>query len=284
MSGDRQLTWLPSFGHRRHFVGVLGLLLVLALLAGCAAPASAPVQPAAQVPTAAAAQVATAPVATAPAAATGVMIALGKNDTLGTFLVDEKGNTLYLFTKDTANTSTCYDQCEANWPGLMTTGAPRGGDGVNVSLLGTTTRKDGKTQVTYNGHPVYYFAKDEKPGDVNGQEIGGVWYVVSPKGEEIESPEAAATPTAQAGAEAKTVEVTIRNFSFGAPLTVPAGTTVTWTNDDTTQHTVTATNGDFDSGKVAPGESFSFTFTKEGTYDYACLIHSSMTGQVVVTK
>ena len=70
---------------------------------------------------------------------------LAKDDKFGMFLADEQGKTLYLFTKDTKNTSNCYDKCEAAWPVLFTTGAPRAGDGVDAALLGTTTRKDGKT-------------------------------------------------------------------------------------------------------------------------------------------
>ena len=58
---------------------------------------------------------------------------------------------------------------------------PQAGDGVDASLLGTTTRKDGTTQVTYNGWPLYYYVKDQKPGDVTGQDVGDVWYVLSPR-------------------------------------------------------------------------------------------------------
>jgi predicted lipoprotein with Yx(FWY)xxD motif len=105
---------------------------------------------------------------------------------LGQFLVDEKGMTLYLYTKDTPNTSNCYNGCAKAWPPLLTSGAGKAGTGVDSSLLGTTTRTDGTTQVTYNGWPLYYFAKDTKPGDVTGQKVGGVWFVISPKGEKIE--------------------------------------------------------------------------------------------------
>ena len=65
-------------------------------------------------------------------------------------------------------------------------GSPKGGAGVDASLLGTTTRKDGTLQVTYNGMPLYYYAKDTVAGDVNGQEVGDVWYVIAPNGKMIE--------------------------------------------------------------------------------------------------
>ena len=126
------------------------------------------------------------------AAATGTLVKLAKDDKLGSFLVDEQGKTLYLYTKDEKNVSNCYDSCAAAWPVLFTTGAPRAGDGVNASLLGTTTRKDGKMQVTYNGWPLYYYVKDQKVGDTTGQNVGSVWFLISPSGDKIGA--AAAAP------------------------------------------------------------------------------------------
>jgi predicted lipoprotein with Yx(FWY)xxD motif len=125
----------------------------------------------------------------APATATGgAAVNLGQNDKLGSFLVDDKGMTLYLFTKDTPNTSVCYDKCATAWPPLLTTGAPVGGEGVDASKLGTTTRTDGSVQVTYNGWPLYYYEKDKAAGDVTGQDVGGVWYVVNAAGDQVSSP------------------------------------------------------------------------------------------------
>jgi predicted lipoprotein with Yx(FWY)xxD motif len=115
----------------------------------------------------------------------GTTVSVGKTDTLGSFLVDDKGMTLYLFTKDAPNTSNCYDKCATAWPPLYTMGNPVAGDGVDASKLGTTTRTDGKVQVTYNGWPLYYYAKDKTAGDVTGQTVGGVWYVVSATGDQI---------------------------------------------------------------------------------------------------
>lgn len=126
------------------------------------------------------------PVATlAASAAAGVTVMLGKNDALGSFLVDDKNMTLYLYTKDTPNTSNCYDKCAKAWPPLLTTGAAIGKDGVDASKLGTTKRTDGTVQVTYNGWPLYYYVKDTKPGDVTGENVGKVWYVISPAGVQI---------------------------------------------------------------------------------------------------
>jgi len=113
---------------------------------------------------------------------------LGTNGTLGSFLVDDKGMTLYLFTKDTPNTTVCYEKCAVAWPPLLTTGAPVAGEGVDASLFGTTTRTDGAVQVTYNGWPLYYYEKDKAPGDVTGQDVGGVWYVISAEGDQVTTP------------------------------------------------------------------------------------------------
>jgi len=110
------------------------------------------------------------------------------NAKLGQILVDDKGMTLYLFVADTGTASTCYTSCANVWPPLLTDGTPQAGTGVDASLLGTTTRTDGKVEVTYAGHPLYYFVKDKAPGDITGQGIngfGGLWWVVSPAGAAI---------------------------------------------------------------------------------------------------
>ncbi|MGH2681814.1 MAG: COG4315 family predicted lipoprotein [Actinomycetota bacterium] len=117
-------------------------------------------------------------------AATGVTVATGMSD-LGTILSDADGRTLYLFLNDSGGESTCYDDCAANWPALVTEGDPLAEGEADVTLLGTTERTDGGLQVTYNGNPLYYFAGDEAPGDTNGQGLIDAWYVVSPEGEPI---------------------------------------------------------------------------------------------------
>jgi predicted lipoprotein with Yx(FWY)xxD motif len=107
---------------------------------------------------------------------------------LGRILVDSKGITLYDFPPDKGTTSVCYGACAALWPPLLTKGKPVAGPGVRASLLGTTKRKDGKLEVTYNGHPLYYFVSDRKPGQTTGQgvnQFGGPWWVLSPAGKEI---------------------------------------------------------------------------------------------------
>jgi predicted lipoprotein with Yx(FWY)xxD motif len=102
----------------------------------------------------------------------------------GDILTDAEGNTLYLFTKDTGTTSVCETGCVDTWPPLTVTGTPTG-DGVDADDLGTTTRTDGRTQVTFYGHPVYHYAPDTKPGDTNGQGVGGIWFVIDKEGNAV---------------------------------------------------------------------------------------------------
>ena len=107
---------------------------------------------------------------------------------LGRILVDSKGRTLYDFPPDMQGASTCYGACAALWPPLTTTGKPHAGAGVSASLLGTTKRSDGKVEVTYNGHPLYYYVADTKRGQTSGQglnQFGAPWWAISPNGQEI---------------------------------------------------------------------------------------------------
>ena len=107
---------------------------------------------------------------------------------LGPILVDSRGITLYDFVKDKGKTSACYGACAALWPPLITHGKPVAGPGVRASLLGTTKRTDGKLEVTYGGHPLYYVVTDRKPVQTTGQgvnQFGGPWWVLSAAGKEI---------------------------------------------------------------------------------------------------
>jgi predicted lipoprotein with Yx(FWY)xxD motif len=117
----------------------------------------------------------------------GTKIDLAKSR-FGRILVDTKGITLYDFALDKHGSSACYGACAALWPPLLTTGKPVAGHGVRASLLGTTKRKDGKLEVTYNGHPLYYFVTDRHPGQTTGQAVnqfGAPWWVISAAGREI---------------------------------------------------------------------------------------------------
>lgn len=121
-------------------------------------------------------------------AASGAATVMTTETDLGTILVDGEGMTLYMFTNDTQDSgeSVCEGDCLVAWPPLE--GEPTAGEGVDDSLLGTIERSDGSTQASYNGWPLYYWAQDTAPGDVTGQGVGDVWYVLDPAGEPIGMP------------------------------------------------------------------------------------------------
>ena len=122
-------------------------------------------------------------------AAKAAKIQLKKVGHLGKVLTNGHGQTLYLFEKDKHGKSACNGQCAAGWPPALTTGKPIAGKGVSSSKLGTTKRKDGKLQVTYNGHPLYAYIGDSKAGQAKGEgskAFGAEWYVVNAKGNKVD--------------------------------------------------------------------------------------------------
>ncbi|MET9479694.1 hypothetical protein [Streptomyces sp. NPDC006638] len=129
-----------------------------------------------------AAEVAASPSASSPAEVTS------SKGPLGTILFDHKGRTLYVFDKDKTSKSTCEGACATAWPPFTVTSKPTAGTGVKSSLLSTSTRSDGKKQVTYHGHPLYRFSGDPQPGNTNGQGVnafGAKWYVMGTDGKQI---------------------------------------------------------------------------------------------------
>jgi predicted lipoprotein with Yx(FWY)xxD motif len=113
-----------------------------------------------------------------------------KTSSLGTFLVDAKGRTLYLWNADTGSMSTCTGACAQAWPPLTATGTPKASGAVKASLLGTTKRPDGSREVTYAGHPLYTFAGDTQAGQTTGQGsngFGAPWWVVTPTGKALQN-------------------------------------------------------------------------------------------------
>jgi predicted lipoprotein with Yx(FWY)xxD motif len=110
------------------------------------------------------------------------------NSDLGKILVDAQGRTLYLFKKDSGTKSACFGACASAWPPLRDAGKPTVADGAKASMVATTARSDGHPEVTYNGHPLYLFTGDSKPGDTNGQGVnafGGGWFALSPAGDQV---------------------------------------------------------------------------------------------------
>jgi predicted lipoprotein with Yx(FWY)xxD motif len=108
---------------------------------------------------------------------------------LGQVLVDAKGRTLYLFEADKPDMSNCSGACQSLWPPLTSHVKPQAHGGVLAAKIGTTTG-GGQPQVTYNGHPLYYYAGDQKPGDTTGQglkQFGAEWYVLAATGNKIDN-------------------------------------------------------------------------------------------------
>jgi predicted lipoprotein with Yx(FWY)xxD motif len=117
------------------------------------------------------------------------IVSAAKVGDLGTVLVDSQGRTLYDFHKDKGKTSACYGACAGAWPPLLTEAGPQAQGPADRSMLGTTKRKDGTVQVTYNGWPLYTYVGDQKPGEANGNDIdqfGAEWYALQPNGQEPE--------------------------------------------------------------------------------------------------
>lgn len=221
---------------------------------------------------------------------TAPTVLVSENEELGNILTDSWGRTLYLFTKDTEpGVSTCYDKCEENWP-IFTAEEPltlpEGVDGT-LSLI---TRTDGTTQVAYNDIPLYYFAKDEKAGDTNGQGVGDVWWIVAP-GQQFGQP--AATPVASpeaspmAATEGEKVDVTLMEFmveSSSTDLEANEPYTFVISNTGSATHEfviepagvedqpLEANGEEAEVEDIAPGtsQSLTWTFTEPGDYQIAC--------------
>ncbi len=117
-------------------------------------------------------------------------IKVDEKEPVGSYLTDGEGRSVYMFKADSKNKTTCYDACAQAWPPVISQGEPQAGEGVDQQLLGTIERDDGTQQVTYNGWPLYYFIKDQKPGDIVGQDFtgfGAEWYLLTPQGQVAEA-------------------------------------------------------------------------------------------------
>jgi predicted lipoprotein with Yx(FWY)xxD motif len=130
--------------------------------------------------------------AATPRTSSGASATVGvANSSLGSILVNTSGRTLYLFKADVGAKSACSGACATAWPPLLATATPTAGTGLTASKLGTISRSDGSNQVTYNGHPLYLFVKDTKPGDTNGQGVtafGAAWFALTPSGNQASAP------------------------------------------------------------------------------------------------
>jgi predicted lipoprotein with Yx(FWY)xxD motif len=160
----------------------LGAALGVGLLAAaCGSAATSSSQPAGSTPAAAGST----PSASAQAAATVIKTTSGS---AGAFLTNDSGRAIYLWDKDTMNMSMCSGACAGAWPPVTANGSVTAAGGATAKDLGTITRSDGTKQVTYDGHPLYYFEGDTGPGTDKGQGLNGfgaLWYLVAPSGSSI---------------------------------------------------------------------------------------------------
>jgi predicted lipoprotein with Yx(FWY)xxD motif len=175
---------------KKHLSIGLSAFALAALLSGCAGGGGTSTSTSAPAPSTSSAPTSSpttaAPTSSAPASAADLMVAPSK---AGQIVVDGKGMSVYYYTKDTkdSGTSACTGGCLTAWPPVTTTSATPAVEGV-TGTLGTITTPDGKKQLTINGMPVYYYQKDTAAGDITGQGVGGVWYLVAPSGEMITAP------------------------------------------------------------------------------------------------
>lgn len=170
----------------RSRLAVIAAVSGLALLGGCSMGQLPGGYGGPAAPAASSSAPASAPSApSAPVDATAALALAMADSSLGSILVDGNGMTLYLFTNDSPNTSACTGQCLVNWPPLL--GEPTAGMGVDASKVGSFAREDGSMQATYNGWPLYYWKADTKAGDVLGQDVNGVWFVIDAAGNAVKN-------------------------------------------------------------------------------------------------
>jgi predicted lipoprotein with Yx(FWY)xxD motif len=139
--------------------------------------------------TATAAVAVTVAVGTASAGASGTTRVQVRHGSLGRYLVDGRGRSLYLFERDRGGRSACFGACAYAWPPLLAKGRVARGAGVSSSKLGTIARRGGTRQVTYAGHPLYLYGGDSRPGQIRGEglnQFGAPWDIVSPSGKGID--------------------------------------------------------------------------------------------------
>jgi predicted lipoprotein with Yx(FWY)xxD motif len=182
----------------------IGVPVAAALLAAACSSASSSTAAAAPAAPASSAPAAASSSAPASASTTATVIKTATGST-GALLTSSTGRAIYVWSKDAMNKSECTGACATNWPPVTTTGSVTAGSGVTASDLGTITRSGGVKQVTYDGHPLYYYAGDSAAGQTNGQGIdafGAKWWLVSPTGSQITSADTVSSTSSSSGSGA----------------------------------------------------------------------------------
>ena len=184
------------------FVGVGGAVAAAATVAACSSAASSTAAAPAASPTGSPA--AASPAGAGASASGGTVITTAKSSA-GTVLTNGSGKAVYVWAKDTGDMSNCNGACAGAWPPVTTTGTATASGGAVASDIGTITRSDGTKQVTYDGHPLYYFSGDSGPGMASGQGsdgFGAKWWLVTPTGSDVTASVSSFTAAASAAAPA----------------------------------------------------------------------------------
>ena len=181
------------------FVGVGGAVAAAATLAACSSAASSTAAAPAASPAGASSS------STGAGASAGGTVITTAKSSAGTVLTNGSGKAVYLWAKDTGDMSNCNGACAGAWPPVTTTGTATAAGGATASDIGTITRSDGTKQVTYDGHPLYYFSGDSGPGMASGQgsdAFGAKWWLVAPAGSDVTASVSTFTAAASGGAPA----------------------------------------------------------------------------------
>jgi predicted lipoprotein with Yx(FWY)xxD motif len=197
----RKSTFAPVSKRTKLVAGVGGALGAAVVVAACSSGASS----SAAAPAAPAASPAGGSSSSAGASSSGGTVITTAKSSGGTVLASSSGRAVYLWAKDTGDMSNCNGACAGAWPPVTTTGTATASGGAQASDIGTITRSDGTKQVTYDGHPLYYFSGDSGPGTASGQgsdAFGAKWWLVAPTGSDITAGVTSFTAGSSAGAPA----------------------------------------------------------------------------------
>jgi predicted lipoprotein with Yx(FWY)xxD motif len=199
----RKSNFVPVSKRTKLIAGVGGALAAAATVAACSSAASSTAAAPAASPTGAS-PAAASPAGSGASSSGGTVITTAKSSE-GTVLASSSGRAVYLWAKDTGDMSNCNGACAGAWPPVTTTGTATASGGAKASDIGTITRSDGTKQVTYDGHPLYYFSGDSGPGTASGQgsdAFGAKWWLVAPTGSDVTAAVTSFTAGGSAGAPA----------------------------------------------------------------------------------
>jgi predicted lipoprotein with Yx(FWY)xxD motif len=194
----RKSTFAPVSKRTKLVAGVGGALGAAVVVAACSSGASSSAAAPAASPAGGSSS-------SAGASSSGGTVITTAKSSGGTVLASSSGRAVYLWAKDTGDMSNCNGACAGAWPPVTTTGTATASGGAQASDIGTITRSDGTKQVTYDGHPLYYFSGDSGPGTASGQgsdAFGAKWWLVAPTGSDITAGVTSFTAGSSAGAPA----------------------------------------------------------------------------------